>query len=173
MKKILFTIASISIFLTIFFAIVYRFFTIPVLLSLAITSGTTSFHIGIRLLVGSLCDCLLQPYINVCGRWFRVSRGEQLFYTFIKVKKWKHKLPTYAPSAFNIQLHTKDKILHSMCNAELVHEINILCSFIPLLFSLIFGAFWAFFITSFVAAFYDLLFVFIQRFNRPRIEKLL
>ena len=42
-----------------------------------------------------------------------------------------------------------------------------------MLFIIPWGEFWVFFITSLVAAIFDSIFVMLQRYNRPRIMKLL
>ena len=60
-----------------------------------------------------------------------------------------------------------------MCGAELVHEVIILFSFLPLLFTIPFGAFPVFLITSLLAAMYDSIFVVAQRSNRPRLVRIL
>ena len=59
------------------------------------------------------------------------------------------------------------------CQSELVHETNIILSFVPLAASLCFGSFWVFFITSLCSAVFDLLFVMMQRYNRPRIVSMI
>ena len=56
-----------------------------------------------------------------------------------------------------------------MCGAEVVHEVILVLSFLPLLAAFPFGSFGVFLITSLLAALYDLSFVIMQRFNRPRI----
>jgi hypothetical protein len=48
-----------------------------------------------------------------------------------------------------------------------------LLSFLPLLAAIPFGAFPAFLITSLAAACFDTVFVIMQRFNRPRLIKLI
>ena len=60
-----------------------------------------------------------------------------------------------------------------MCQAEIVHEVIVVLSFLPLLAAIPFGAFPVFLITSLLAAMYDLTFVIMQRYNRPRILKYL
>ena len=60
-----------------------------------------------------------------------------------------------------------------MCGAEVVHEIIMVLSFIPLLFAIPFGVFPVFFITSVIASLVDFVFVIVQRYNRPRIIKLI
>ena len=57
--------------------------------------------------------------------------------------------------------------------AELVHEVIIVLSFVPIFASLSFGAFPVFFVTFVLVACFDALFVVMQRYNRPRIMKLM
>lgn len=59
-----------------------------------------------------------------------------------------------------------------MCQSELVHETNIILSFIPVSASKWFGSFYVFLITSVCGAIFDLLFVIMQRYNRARIIKI-
>ena len=80
-------------------------------------------------------------------------------------------MPTYTPDIFDPKLHSWDEIAQAMCQAEIVHEVIIVLSFLPLLATIPFGAFPIFLITSLLAAMYDASFVIIQRFNRPRILK--
>ena len=81
-------------------------------------------------------------------------------------------MPTYDPRLFSLKENTLDEIVNNMCQAEVVHEIIILLSFIPLLFSMVWDAFFVFLITSLLAALLDLSFVMMQRYNRPRILRL-
>ena len=55
----------------------------------------------------------------------------------------------------------------------MVHEGIIVLSFAPILASLAFGATWVFVLTSVLAACYDMLFVVMQRYNRPRILRVM
>lgn len=58
-----------------------------------------------------------------------------------------------------------------MCFAEAYHEVCMVLSFIPIIFSIWWGEVWVFFWTSLGGAVFDSLFVLIQRFNRPRVLK--
>lgn len=82
-------------------------------------------------------------------------------------------MPTYQPESFSLQKHTPAEIAQAMCQAEVTHEIIVALSFLPLLMAVPFGDFWVFFLTSLAAAGFDLLFVIIQRYNRPRILALI
>lgn len=59
-----------------------------------------------------------------------------------------------------------------MCQSELVHETNVLFSFVPVLFSLWFGEAAIFIVTSALAAAFDLAFVIMQRYNRPTVIRI-
>lgn len=73
---------------------------------------------------------------------------------------------------FSIQNHSWDEIAQAMCQAELVHETNMVLSFLPMIAVKWFGSFGVFLITSVCGAAFDLVFVIIQRYNRPRVVKL-
>ena len=82
-------------------------------------------------------------------------------------------MPTYDNSLFDLSKHSLDEIAQAMCQSELVHETITIFSLVPILFSIWFGAFWVFFITSVLGALFDLMFVIMQRYNRPRIIKII
>lgn len=142
------------------------------MLTLTITFCTISYHFIMRLLVGFIVNLLLNNHMNYHARWFQVSAAEQKIYNRLKVKKWKGKMGTYDPSLFDSTIHSWNEIVQAMCQAEIVHEIIILLSFVPVFASIPFGAFWVFMTTSILAACYDATFVIMQRYNRPRIIKL-
>ena len=169
MKQTAFIVTAI----TLFCVAIYIHTGNGTVLTLAITFGTTSYHFIMRLLVGFSADLFLGNHVNYRRRWFQVGTAEQKLYHIIQVKKWKGKIPTYNPEFFDSRLHTWDEIAQATCQAELVHEVIILLSFIPILASIPFGALSVFMITSVLAACYDTMFVIMQRYNRPRIVKLI
>lgn len=81
-------------------------------------------------------------------------------------------MPTYEKTLFDLALRSWEDIAKAMCQAELVHEVNMAASFVPLFFSLWLGAFPVFLLTSMLAARCDFLFVMLQRYNRPRVVRL-
>ena len=60
-----------------------------------------------------------------------------------------------------------------MTKAETDHWINVGISLTTLLFALLWGELWIFAITAFAAIIFDGQFIVIQRYNRPRVVKLL
>ena len=144
-------------------------FPSALLLSLAITFFTTFYHFAMRLLVGSL----VPNRFDYRRAWFQPKAFENKLYKALHLKRWKDHMPTYDPRLFSLKENTLEQIIGNMCQAEVVHEIIILCSFLPLLFTIFWGTFPVFCITSILAAGVDTLFVMLQRYNRPRIARLL
>ena len=159
--------------LIIAFALLSRFVIRQPFYSLFVTSLTIFYHFSMRLIVGYLIDSIFHNKINYKKSWFNQRNFEKKAYNVLRVKLWKDKMPTYSPDTFNAKKHSLDEIVGAMCQSEIVHEINVIISFVPLLFSMAFGSFMAFLITSIIAAIFDLCFVIMQRFNRPRLVRIL
>lgn len=169
MAKIMKCIAGISGILCVLFWMMNDNFSGDIWLTLAITFTTISYHFCMRLVVGFVYDRVMNNQADYSRAWFRVSDMENRIYRFLKVKKWKHKMPTYDPDAFSTEKHTWDEIAQAMCQAELVHEVIAVLSFVPIIMTIWWGAFEVFLITSILAACIDLSFVMMQRYNRPRV----
>ena len=164
--------AIITAIATALLAALHQFLGHDWLLSCAVSVGTTCYHFAMRLAVGSLVP-LFTKNISYDCRWFRPRKWEPALYNFLNVKTWKGALPTYDPSQFDLQNNTLEQVIRNTCNAETVHEVIIVFSFIPLLFAIPFGVFPVFLITSIAAALYDSIFVIAQRYNRPRLVRIL
>ena len=173
MDKIMKRMALFSAAITILCTAFHLYTGEGIALTLAVTFGTTSYHFIMRLLVGFSVNLLLDNHVDYQRRWFRMSAAEQKLYRKIRVKKWKGRMATYDPSCFDSRIHTWDEIAQAMCQAELVHELIVVFSFVPVFASIPFGALPVFVVTSVLSACYDAMFVIMQRYNRPRIIKLI
>lgn len=147
-------------------------FALAGLTSLTITAGTFAYHLLMRLVVGVLFDLTLDNRVNYCHGWFRLRSFEAGLYERLQVGRWKAGMPTYDPDAFDRHRHSWDEIVQAMCQAELVHEVIVVFSFVPVLASPWLGAAAVFVITSLLAAAFDMAFVIMQRYNRPRVLKI-
>ncbi len=165
-------VSAVSLAVTVTMALLYHYLGTDVYLTLAITFGTIFFHFGIRLLIGLLFNLFMNNKADYTKKWYKLHAWESKLYKFLRVNKWKGKMPTYDPSLYSLKEHTLDEIAQTMCQAELVHETNCIVSFLPLIASIWFGEFLVFLITSICAALFDLIFVIMQRYNRPRIIRL-
>lgn len=173
MAKTVKSIAIISVVITMLMIFLYWRFDSGVFLSLAITFGTTSYHFVMRLFVGFIVNMIMHNRADYHKKWFQPHVFEEKLYKTLKVKKWKGKMPSYDPSLFSPKEHTLDEIAQAMCQSEIVHEIIVICSFFPLATVPLFGEFFVFLTTSVIAACFDLTFVMMQRYNRPRIVKII
>lgn len=81
-------------------------------------------------------------------------------------------MPTFNMDVFDVSKHSWEEVIQATCQSELVHETNFVLSFLPIVEAVWFGAFEVFLITSVLGAVFDLMFVFMQRFNRMRILKM-
>ena len=172
MAKIIKMTSVITVLAAICFFLLYYFINIGLFLTAAITFGTAAYHFCIRLVIGMLFNIKMQNKADYTKKWYRGSSLEQKLYQKMNIKKWKNKMPTYNIDIFDASKHSWDEIAQAMCQSELVHETNIVFSFLPMIASIWLGAFSVFFVTSILSAVFDLMFVFMQRYNRSRILKM-
>lgn len=172
MKKLILCTSIFTLLGTVAAALLYQNLRCGFLLSLSIALGTTAYHLIMRLMVGLCVNATMRNRANCSAWWFRPRAFEAAFYRRLKVITWKKYLPSYNPELFSMKEKTLLEIAQAMCQAEIVHEIIIVLSFVPLALIPRFGAAAVFVITSLLAAGLDLCFVILQRFNRPRILKI-
>ena len=141
-------------------------------LSCAISFGTTLYHFSMRLLVGFLIPLCIKKY-DCKNWWFRSRKWEPGLYRKLKVRKWKKNLPTFDPSQFSANHYSLPQIVQNMCQAEVVHEVIVIFSFMPLAFVPLFGVFPVFLATSLASALLDCVFIIAQRYNRPRLIRII
>ena len=173
MAPVFIGISLLLVAVTICFSLAFTFTNASAFLTLAITSGTAAYHFCMRLITGIIVNAVMGNKADYRRAWFRVGEREFAFYNFINVKKWKDKMPTYDKKSFDIRRYSLEKLAQVTCQAEIVHEIIIAASFLPIIAVAWFGALPVFIITSCVAAGIDLMYVFIQRFNRYRLLRVI
>ncbi len=165
-------VTVLSFVATIITTILFHFFHKDIYMTLAITFGTTFYHLGIRLFVGMLYNVGMRNHADYTKKWYQIRSWENRLYQILNVKAWKDKMPTYNPEFFSYKKHSWDEIAQVMCQSELVHETNMILSFVPLIASKWFGSFYVFLITSVCGAVFDFIFVIMQRYNRARVIKI-
>lgn len=166
----------ITVFLLVGFAI-----SLPVFLAtdnavvevLTITVGVALYHFAMRLAVGAVVNLIMKNNANHEGVWFREKSFEKKLYKLIRVRKWKKYLPTYSPNTFDTSKKTVKEIVGATCQAEIVHEVIMALSLLPIaLIPFLKGAA-AFIITSVFAMLIDSAFVILQRYNRPKLIRVM
>ena len=163
--------AAFSAGMTVLFRFLYTHGLGKWMLGAAITFGTICFHFSMRLFIGLIVPKLFTA-VNPMHNWFQPKPWESRLYRFLGIRKWKQYVPTYAPETFSVGI-PPEQLARTMCISELVHEFIVLFSFLPLFFAIPFGEFSVFLITSVIAAAVDCIFILLQRFNRPRVLRIL
>lgn len=172
---IMVTILICAVLLCVVFSILYNCNNQGWMMSCAITFGVIAYHFFIRFVSPMIIVAVSHKKYDYKSRWFRQKSWEPSLYSLIKVKNWKNKMAmfTFDPREFSTKLHSYDEIINNMCHAELVHELIVLLSFTSLFFAIPFGTFWVFMITAIAAAVLDMSFVILQRYNRPKVVKII
>ena len=155
------------------FTIYYRGInTNKTILLTGIVTFTIMYHFWVRIIMGNVSK-LFKKHINYKQNWFKERKFEKKLYKFLRVKDWKDKALTYNPESFSLKEHSLEEIANTMAKSEIDHWINEAISLSTLLFIILWGLFWAFLISAIIAMIFDSQFIIIQRYNRPRIVKLL
>lgn len=139
---------------------------------IGITAFTIMYHLWMRIIFGNITT-KFKKHISYKHWWFKERKFEKTLYKFLKVKKWKNKALTFQPELFSVKDYSLEEIANTMTKSELDHWINEILSLTTLAFGLIWGEMWIFALTAFVAMLFDAQFIVIQRFNRPRILKII
>ena len=133
-----------------------------------VTAFTVMYHFWGRIIMGNVTKLFKIDYRHW---WFNERNFEKELYKVLKVKKWKDKALTYRPELFSLKDYSLEEIANTMSKAETDHWVNEVISLTTLLFALLWGEFWIFAISAFVAMLFDGQFIVIQRYNRPRVVK--
>lgn len=151
----------------------YRFTKNGLFYSAAITFGTAFYHFAVRLAVGLGIDARYHNHMDYTRPWFREKPFEPALYQKMRVKQWKKHLPTFTPEEFDLKSRSLEQVIQAMCQSEIVHEVNMPLSLVPIAFSIWFGSLGVFLLTSCAAFLFDGIFVVMQRYNRPRLMRLM
>ncbi len=173
MKKLLPTIASVLAAVCAASFILYARTGVRALLPVGITTGAFAYHLIMRLLVGLAFRLLLGNGADPSRPWFTVGEREIRLYERLRVKAWKRLVPTYRPEDFDPKLHSWREIASASCASELVHETIAVLSLAPIACTAFWGEAAVFITTSLLAAAVDLVFAAVQRYNRPRLMRLI
>lgn len=167
----MYILTAIFTVLTVLFSVLYLKFNTDLFITLSITFGTILYHFLMRLAVG-----FLVPHsFHYTDKFFTEKAFEKPLYKALKVKKWKRFMPSYNPDSYSIKndVRSLEIIADTTCRNEIIHLVICLLSFVPILFSIPFGAAAVFIITSVLGCIFDIIFVIMQRYNRPRLVRII
>ena len=165
-----------TFFLLVAFVIILPVFVVTkneIIKTITISVAITLYHFLMRLAVGTVIDAIMKNKANHHNLWFREKRFENKLYKWMRVRKWKKYLPTYSPETFDTSQKTVQDIVGASCQAEIVHEVIMALSLLPIALLSILGGAAALIITSVVAMLFDSAFVILQRYNRPKLVRVM
>ena len=154
---------------SLYYANIYRN---TIILWTGIVSFTIMYHFWVRIIMGNVSK-LFKTHISYKQWWFKERKFEKSLYKLLRVKEWKGKALTYNPESCSLKEHSLEEIANTMTKSELDHWINEIISLSTLLFAIPWGHLELFLISAIVAMIFDSQFIVIQRYNRPRIIKIL
>ncbi|MBQ8164863.1 MAG: hypothetical protein IJZ94_03520 [Clostridia bacterium] len=165
-------IMIISIIGTILSACMYIQTTHEFALYISIIFGTVAVHFFIMHISAPFVFLFFRKKFNYSSFWFIPKNFEKNLYKILNVKKWKTKVPAYDSDEYSLETHTVEEVIMNMCHAEVVHEVLSITSYLPIIGGLAISHWGVLVLTSFVFSCCHLIFVIIQRYNRPRIVRL-
>lgn len=171
MKKSIFAVSGISMALMFLFFGIFVGTKQMIFLTLAITALTVCYHFTVRMAIGTVCDHFWHNQLDYRKKMFCEKGFEKKLYKTLQVKRWKDYMPTFNADSFSLKKHSIGEVLGAGCQAEAVHWQCVIASLLSMLFAIPFGKFGIFCATAIAGALVDLVFIIIQRFNRPRLIK--
>jgi hypothetical protein len=147
-------------------------FVNEIVLWIGIVSFTILYHFWGRIILGNISK-LFRRFISYKSWWFKERDFEKELYEKLQVKKWKKNALTYNPEQFDLKENSIEKVLQTMTKSEVDHWINELVSISTMFFGLLWGHTWIFVLTALAAMIFDAQFIIIQRYNRPRMIRVL
>ncbi len=141
--------------------------------AITITIGVTLYHFAMRLSVGTIVNLIMKNKANHRSAWFREKSFENKLYKWIRVRKWKKFIPTYDPDTFDARQKTVKEIVGATCQAEIVHEVIMAFSLLPIALIPVLGCAAALIVTSVLSMLIDSVFVILQRYNRPKLVRVM
>ena len=141
--------------------------------TVTISIGITLYHFAMRLALGSIVNAIMKNKANHNNAWFREKSFENKLYRLIRVRAWKKYLPTYSPDTFDTEKKTVLELVGASCQAEIVHEAIMAFSLLPMMLIPHLGGALPFIITSVLSMMFDSLFVILQRYNRPKLIRVM
>ena len=166
----------ITAFLLIGFAVFLTIYIVTnhdVIEAITITLGIALYQFAIRLAVGAAVNLIMNNKANYKNAWFREKSFESKLYKLIRVRKWKKHVPTYSPDTFDTVKKTIKDIVGATCQAEIVHEVIMIFSLLPITLIPLLGGAVAIIITSVLSMMIDSVFVILQRYNRPKLVRVM
>lgn len=173
MKKFVYVVSIVSMALMFVFLISYFNTMSNANLIWGIAMMVICYHFIERITITTLFDAFYKPEIvNPNEHRFQQRSFENGLYRKIRVRRWKNSFSSFDPNNFSLRFYSIDELIFEGCKAEMTHWVCLFVGFLSLIFIIWFGAFTIYLSASVIGAVYDLAIIAVQRFNRPRLQKI-
>lgn len=145
----------------------------PAVGSLAVLTGCLTYHLAAWILSAIVVVGIMRNRADDSCFWFREWPWEARFYRFLKIREWKRLLPTYAPQFYDFATVPQDELLGVISQTEVVHCVAAVMVMLSLAGIRWFGH--AGIIATIAALDFlvNVVYIFLQRYNRMRLRKLI
>lgn len=126
------------------------------------------YHVAVRVIWGFIVGRVPLERFHPEKKLYQSRSYEKALFEKAKVRNWKDRLPVAHPKLWDIDSCDMRDIVKAGCQAEMDHFGNIVLSLITLFFAFDLRSFSMLLFTALGACAFDLAFVMIQRYNRPR-----
>ncbi|MBR5453982.1 MAG: hypothetical protein IKV54_07880 [Clostridia bacterium] len=128
------------------------------------------YHFGLRIFAGEIAKHVpVDPHRG----FYRKKFFEDGLYKLLLVRKWKDKVLTFDPAAYDFKNRTLPQLATTMAKSERDHWVNEGISLVSLSFILLWGCWPAFVISAVLAMIFDGQFIVVQRYNRPIVMRII
>jgi len=141
--------------------------------ALAIFMGCIALHLLIWMLAAIGVVGIMQNQANDQRFWFREQPWEESFFRLIKIRKWKHLLPTYAPQYYDFASIPRVELLGIISQTEVVHEVAALLALLSLIGTHWLGHEEIIVTLAIIDCAINIIYIFLQRYNRMRLRRLI
>lgn len=169
---IMLMVMALNIILTALSAYIYTQTAHKSALYVCIIFGAAAAHFLVMFFSAPMVFMIFGKKFKYDSFWFQPKKFEKKLYQILKVKKWKTKVITYNSEEYSLKTHTAEEVIMNMCHAEAAHEVIIVTSYLPVLGGFFISHWGLLVLTSFIFSCCHLVFVIIQRYNRPRVVRL-
>lgn len=141
-------------------------------LYICIILGTVAIHFLIMHISAPIVFLIFKKQFNYNSFWFTPKKFEKTLFKMLKIKRWKTKVPSYDGDEYSLKNHIIEDVIMNMCHAEVVHEVIFVASYLPIIGGVVISHWGMIILTSFIFSCCHLIFIMIQRYNRPRVVRL-
>ncbi len=173
MKKFAYIVSVASMVLMFVFLILYFNTRSNTNLILGIAMMAICYHFVERITITTLFNAFYKSeVVNPNEHRFQQRSFEKGLYRKIRVCRWKNSFSSFYPNNFSLRFYSIDELIFEGCKAEMTHWVCLFVGFLSLIFAIWFGAFTIYLAATVIGAIYDLAIIVVQRFNRPRLQKI-